>query len=683
MKSLKGNRFLFSMMAAVLMAALCFQAAWAVIEKETIYYGVEISGTLCGYAEIDVSPLEKDGRELMLINQKIFILQSALGMEFDSDIRMNYHVDPETHQYTFIEMDIKQGQMDIHSTALVDGDTIRYSSTLGGDKNIPITPDVLLENPLYSRHLIKDFVEDGKTEASYDAFTIQTGEVVKVVFTKVGTEKIKLAGKKYNALVVDQVFPATNLKIKAWIDVETGLGLKIMPISNRVIYLAKPSVVKNIRTANLDELILTKAGVSIADVTSISYLQVKARIEPVGLVVTPESLNVPGQSFTGTVEDNLIDGVFEISHLPYDGSNPPPFPPDYKDIESLQEYLEPNEFIESADPVLAEEARRITGGAADSWEAAIRLGRWVGENIGYAIPGGVTSRKTYDIKAGECGAHSFLLAAFCRAVGIPARVIWGCTYMPQGGGSFGQHGWNEIYMGEAGWVPVDATAMEFDYVDSGHIRIGVLGNTTIAFNPHEMKVLDYRVGEGEDGSETASLEDKYKSYLGNYKGVERNQEMELLIKDNSLSLDLKGRMVLAFNEPDEQGKWTCKIAPHVFLNFEEEDGRKITAMFIHEVITMPRKSDPETVSDYVPEDIRPLLGKYYYAAVNADFRVEFVDGSLGVYNPMEKRTVKLQPPDENGWRLDEFNKNSILFEMDDEGQVKAMKIDSASRANRK
>jgi transglutaminase-like putative cysteine protease len=58
------------------------------------------------------------------------------------------------------------------------------------------------------------------------------------------------------------------------------------------------------------------------------------------------------------------------------------------------------------------------------------------------------------------------------------------------GGAFGQHMWNEVYMGEAGWIPLDATAREVDYVDSGHIRLG----TQTSFNPVEMEVLEYEVG---------------------------------------------------------------------------------------------------------------------------------------------------------------------------------------------
>ena len=66
-------------------------------------------------------------------------------------------------------------------------------------------------------------------------------------------------------------------------------------------------------------------------------------------------------------------------------------------------------------------------------------------------------------------------------------------YIPNYGGAFGQHAWNEIYVGPAGWIPVDATAAEIDYVDSGHIRIGVYQSTATALNPRKMELLDYRI----------------------------------------------------------------------------------------------------------------------------------------------------------------------------------------------
>jgi len=43
-------------------------------------------------------------------------------------------------------------------------------------------------------------------------------------------------------------------------------------------------------------------------------LKVRVQANPPGVRVTPETLNRPGQSFTGTVTEKRIQGVFEIEY---------------------------------------------------------------------------------------------------------------------------------------------------------------------------------------------------------------------------------------------------------------------------------------------------------------------------------------------------------------------------------
>lgn len=112
------------------------------------------------------------------------------------------------------------------------------------------------------------------------------------------------------------------------------------------------------------------------------------------------------------------------------------------------------------------------------------------DSIGGSILGG-SALETLRRGDGSCGAQSMLMAALCRASGIPARVVWGCVYTTEYGGSFGHHGWNEVYAGKAGWIPVDVTLHESDYVDSGHIRLGILRTDATVINFREMKILDY------------------------------------------------------------------------------------------------------------------------------------------------------------------------------------------------
>ncbi|MCC2252448.1 transglutaminase-like domain-containing protein [Virgibacillus sp. AGTR] len=56
-------------------------------------------------------------------------------------------------------------------------------------------------------------------------------------------------------------------------------------------------------------------------------------------------------------------------------------------------------------------------------------------------------------KNGDCGEFSFLYAALCRAIGIPCRVMVGAFT----GGKHQPHVWNEIYLEQEGWIPVDTS----------------------------------------------------------------------------------------------------------------------------------------------------------------------------------------------------------------------------------
>jgi len=687
MITLKGRCFVYTLILLILWCASGYQTIKAEAtqtKEEKLYYAIEINGVLCGYSEIKTSPMVEDGKDMTLLEQKMFLMLSALGSKFNTELKLTYHIDPVTGKFTYHDSNITQGQTKLDSAIYIEGDTARFTSTMSEkEKTVTLPPDVVFENTLFFPHLKKDFVDGELEKKSYEIYEVRGGEVQKATYTKAGTEKLELAGKTYNAIILDKLNHKTGLKVKLWLNVENGYLLKSVALDNRMSYLAEPSVVKKIEMANLDEDITTKANVAIADIQAISYMKVKATIEPIGLWITPEILSVPGQRFTGTVKDNLIEGVFEIEHPKYDGSDAPAFPSDFSNDESLKKYLEPEELTESDDVVLMKKAQEITEGSKDSWEAACRLSKWVAENISYAIPGGGTARKTYDIKAGECGAHSLLLVAFCRAVGIPARLVWGCMYTPNFGGSFGQHAWNEIYMGKAGWVPVDSTAFETDYVDSGHIRIGFFQSLTIALNAKEMEVLDYKVGSMRMGEAEDGVSEKYKAYIGEYTNTTNNDIFKVFVQDGNLTVDIPNKVMLALNDPNEDGLWYSKITNRLYFTFKENDSGEVEEMQIHEIVPMPKRSSPEEVDENVPEEFRPYLGKYFLAALQAEFTVQYKDGSLAVDDPLAKKIIKLQLPDENGRWVDEFNKNTIFFESDDEGNVKAMNIDSVSKFRRK
>jgi hypothetical protein len=160
----------------VLVGSACVASDRPVEDKT--YYGIEINGVLCGYAETQNSPIEQDGREMTLVEERIFMMLKALGMNFDSEINLVYHIDPETGKFTYQKTDIKQGPTELGSTVRIEGDTARFASTLvDGEKAVPLPPDVVLESSFTCDFLFRDFRDGTLEKKTYDVFEAREGVV--------------------------------------------------------------------------------------------------------------------------------------------------------------------------------------------------------------------------------------------------------------------------------------------------------------------------------------------------------------------------------------------------------------------------------------------------------------------------------------------------------------------------
>jgi transglutaminase-like putative cysteine protease len=69
---------------------------------------------------------------------------------------------------------------------------------------------------------------------------------------------------------------------------------------------------------------------------------------------------------------------------------------------------------------------------------------------------------------GDCTEHAVLLAALCRAKGIPARVAIGLVYYAPVQG-FAYHMWNEVWINN-GWIPIDST-LGLGGIGAAHLKI--------------------------------------------------------------------------------------------------------------------------------------------------------------------------------------------------------------------
>lgn len=135
-------------------------------------------------------------------------------------------------------------------------------------------------------------------------------------------------------------------------------------------------------------------------------------------------------------------------------------------VASLQPYLQPTWFVDSDHPTIMSVAHEIGAGIVDDVERACRLFYAVRDGIRYTAYnldlGREALRASSVIAAGQswCVPKSVLLAALCRASGIPCRLGYAnvCNHLATkklldflGTNVFYYHGYNEIFLRDK-WV---------------------------------------------------------------------------------------------------------------------------------------------------------------------------------------------------------------------------------------
>ncbi len=177
--------------------------------------------------------------------------------------------------------------------------------------------------------------------------------------------------------------------------------------------------------------------------------------------------------------------------------------------------------------------------------------------------------------------------------------------------------------------------------------------------------------------EEVELPDELKPYLGTYTaltGPLMYKEFEIVVQNGQLAVNLPDQIVVALEDPDEEGLWRLSIDPSVAISFVEDQAGQVTALQVHqagEVFDVPRGTAPEEP----PLDlgaVEKYLGKYERPEEEGSDPVEVLihNGHLGIKTPEVAVVLELYPPDEAGkWTLRLNPTVSISFQEDDEGNV--------------
>jgi transglutaminase-like putative cysteine protease len=128
----------------------------------------------------------------------------------------------------------------------------------------------------------------------------------------------------------------------------------------------------------------------------------------------------------------------------------------------LDEYLDPDTFIESNEPEIVSLATELGEGMTTACEQSRAFYDYVGDSMSYIgynpdDMGALISCQTLE---GDCTDFADFLIALNRAAGIPARFLEGvtcCTAGDQYVPGDVKHDWLEVYLPSSGWVQMDPT----------------------------------------------------------------------------------------------------------------------------------------------------------------------------------------------------------------------------------
>jgi len=153
-------------------------------------------------------------------------------------------------------------------------------------------------------------------------------------------------------------------------------------------------------------------------------------------------------------------GILEVFRIEPPG-DPIGFP--VKDP-AMAPWLKADAYIQSDDARIQKQARDIVGESQNAWEAAMKLQRWIYQNLKKKPVVSVPSAlDVLDSREGDCYEHTTLFVAMARSLGIPAETCVGVTHL---NGSYCYHAWPKVFVGE--WVYMDPTFGQ-DVVDVGHL----------------------------------------------------------------------------------------------------------------------------------------------------------------------------------------------------------------------
>lgn len=360
------------------------------------------------------------------------------------------------------------------------------------------TRSLPLEKKLTGSKLLEELVihqiENGQESINYTIYLPEMGMFMNGRIDFKGTEKIKINGVQFDAILVEERFKEMPYVKKKWLSKDGKLLKSEEPNpfgEMAVIWSTKEKALGALN--NSVDLPEEQYGNSMA--YSNYRLSQPRNLSSVKIKIMQKKPEYGFPDFSGDYQHIVSKSDEEIVLLINKAV------PGEKQAQqgNLDEYLAPNAYTDNSDELIIEKTKDAIGSEKDDWKKAQLITDWVRKNMsfdaGIAL---ANSREVVRDLKGTCVSYAILTTTMSKAAGIPARFLMGYVYVD---GAWGGHAWSEVNI-SGQWIPIDAAVPNSSHVADparffmvrSSLKDGV-GAANIAgmqlFGNIDVKILEY------------------------------------------------------------------------------------------------------------------------------------------------------------------------------------------------
>jgi hypothetical protein len=451
------------------------------------YYAISMGGGPIGYASSTVDTTT-DGISV----QDVMVLDiEALGKVQRTRLSTDIRLTRDLRLRTFV--------------ALLDapGSTFRAEGTVAGDSVLtvaidagtpqPQTMHVRLTHPVVMTTLLPLQLAFGRQLAPGTSYAVRVFDPISMEEREVGVRVLaestlvvpdsaaldstthRWVPVRYDSLRAWKVAEEYGgISTESWIDRQGRIVSAVSPIGFRMERMAFELAVENWRRGS-GAAHLSASGSG--DIISATAITANADLKPENLSrlqVRIGNVRLGGFDLTGGRQE-LTGDTLIVRRETGVGAVPGAAPRLYQEHlpvvdTALAAELASEPLVQSDDPRIQAQARRIVGRERRAGAVAELLTHWVYGNLKKEITISVPSAvQVLEDRRGDCNEHTVLYVALARALGLPARTAAGLVYLR---GHFYYHAWPEVWLGQ--WVAVDPTFDQFP-ADASHLRFVIGG----------------------------------------------------------------------------------------------------------------------------------------------------------------------------------------------------------------